>query len=211
MTSADRQPGAQGLAFATDFEAAAWCARTRRESLLPGRRRAAFAELARVFLAAPAPQSITGNTDIVLVATPLGLPADVVVRLFFNTRFWLHKKFDPAEGRGINGFAEWFRPLAPLVFPKGGFSAKTDPAATAGPGRLWGVRFANRRAQSLVFPGKEVFTIDYRSPGTTLAMRTAVDEAVQISPNRYLCLGLAEARGRAAKLLWFVLAQEPLA
>ncbi|EFV13854.2 hypothetical protein HMPREF9336_01293 [Segniliparus rugosus ATCC BAA-974] len=56
-----------------------------------------------------------------------------------------------------------------------------------------------------MFPGKAVFTVDYRDPATTLVMRTAVDEAVQISPNVYLCLGLADVRGRAVKLLWFTL------
>ena len=190
MTSVDSK-----LPFASDAEAAAWCARTRRASLR--RRRAAFAELARLFQSAPAPESIVGNTNIGLVATPLGLPVDAVVRLFFNTGFWLHKKFDAEQGRGINGFARWFRPLAPVVFPGGGFRADET--------RLWGVRFANERTESLVFPGMRVFTIDYRDRGTTLVMRTAVDEAVQISPNVYLCLGLADVRGRAVKLLWFTL------
>lgn len=192
----------QKLPFSSDAEAVAWCARLRgATSARAGlrRRSAAFAELSRVFLAGPAPEQIAGNTDIGLVAAPLGLPVDLVVRLFFNTGFWLHKKFDAAERRGINGFPRWFRPLAPLVFPGGGFFADGR--------RLWGVRFSNEPAESLVFPGKEVFTIDYRSPGSTPVMRLAVDEAVQISPNIYLCLGLAGLRGRAVALLWFTLAR----
>ncbi|WP_244431685.1 hypothetical protein [Segniliparus rugosus] len=94
-------PADSKLPFASDAEAAAWCARTRRASLR--RRRAAFAELARVFQAAPAPESIAGNTDIGLVAAPLGLPVDAVVRLFFNTGFWLHKKFDAGGAGGSTG------------------------------------------------------------------------------------------------------------
>ena len=195
----------QRLPFSTDAEAVVWCARLRRDSLGSGvlgraglrRRGEALAELSRVFLAAPVPEQIEGNTDIGLVAAPLGLPVDAVVRLFFNTGFWLHKKFDAGQRRGINGFPRWFRPLAPLVFPKGGFFADGS--------RLWGVRFSNEIAESLAFPGKEVFTIDYRGPGSTPLMRPAVDEAVQISPNIALCLGLADIRGRAVKLLWFTL------
>lgn len=191
---------AQRTPFASDAEAIAWCARLRRSSLF--RRRSAFAELARVFQSAPAPESINGTTDIGMVAAPLGLPVDALVRCFFNTGFWLHKKFDADERRGINGFARWFRVLAPAAFPGGKFRLAAD--------RLWGVRFANERTESLVFPGKEVFTIDYRSPETTLPMRAAVDEAVQISPNVSLCLGLAAARGRAVALLWFTLARSEI-
>jgi hypothetical protein len=185
----------QKTPFASDAEAIAWCAQLRRSSLW--RRQGAFAELARVFQSAPAPESISGTTDIGIVAAPLGLPVDAVMRGFFNTGFWLHKKFDAGERRGINGFARWFRLLAPAAFPGGKFHLGTS--------RLWGVRFANERTESLVFPGKEVFTIDYRSPETTLPMRTAVDEAVRISPHVYLCIGLAAARGRAVTLLWFTL------
>ncbi|MGL6237108.1 MAG: hypothetical protein ACRC20_17425 [Segniliparus sp.] len=200
MTSAG-----QGLPFSSDAEAIVWCARLRSDTLRTDvlgraglrRRNEAFAELSRVFQAAPAPKPFDGNTDIGLVAAPLGPPVDAVVRLFFNTGFWLHKKFDASERRGINGFPRWFRPLAPLVFPRGGFFADG--------GGLWGVRFSNELAQSLAFPGKEVFTIDYRDPGTTLVMRPAVDEAVQISPNVSLCLGLAVVAGRPVKLLWFTL------
>jgi hypothetical protein len=172
----------------------------RAEAMLRHDRRAALAELERVFASGEAPKRLEGRLPGRLVAMTFGPGFDFVfesiARLYMP---WTGKAFDPEAKEGRNGLVRSAGPLIRLAWPRYRDLRPDDD------GGYTAFRFDTSVGPSAVVPGMSVFRIDYDDPSTPWPVRLVLDELVDVGDGQHLGQALMRGRRGFRRVAWFAL------